>query len=948
MTTINFPRKRLSPAHCAVFAAFIATLASAAYAPPATATPEKAAKFYENAVTRHEKNDVAGAIVQLKNAIQQDPKMLAAQILLGKLLLQQGDAEAAETTFEQALRLGVDRSEIAVPMAQAALELGKPDKVLQGAGPDGLPTGPRVELLILRGHAYRATRDLDAAERSYREALALDSRNVPARLSLADLWIQQGRREVARKAIGEIMALAPKDPRPWELSGKLALAQGDGTAALDAYGKAIALHPDDTDALVARTMLLIERGALDEAAKDLDTLKRISPTEPRGLYARALYGARRDDEHMVREALQALVDAVDRVPRDVLRTRAADLLKLGGLAYYGLGQHQKARVYFEEYLLARPGDVGARKVLASILLGQGWPREAIDVLESARRAAPQDPDLLLLLGSAHMARRRYELANGYLEEALRASGGSSAAHTALGLSLLGGGNDLLGIDHLERALKKDPGQARAGLALAIIELRRGRARAALEHTEAVVRSDPKNPVAYNILGAARTAAGDRRGARVAYEKAIELQPGLVAARLNLARLEAADGDFAAARTRLETILKQQPKNREALFELALVEESARRPEEAIRLLEKARGGDRRSVAASVRLVDTYLRFRQPEKALEVAREAEATAPENLEVLGALGRAYSANGNDQLAQQSFGRMTRLAGFDPAWQTRIAGYQLASGNTAGAVQSLERALSAQPEFVPAQVMMAEVDLQRGDVARAEQRARGIAKRDPESPAAQRLLADIALATKKYQQAVDAYRKVLSNDPSTEAAIRLYRAQISAGTLKDAILSMEAWLQTNPDDAVARRALAEGYLRAGNLAAARTQFETVLVKDSTDPVVLNNLANVLLRQGDPKAVDHAQKAHQLAPQDAAIEDTLGWVLVQQGQADVGLRHLRDARLRDPQNAEIRYHLAAALVRAGRRNEARQELEQALKPGTSFQEIGDARKLLAELSAR
>jgi predicted Zn-dependent protease len=248
-----------------------------------------------------------------------------------------------------------------------------------------------------------------------------------------------------------------------------------------------------------------------------------------------------------------------------------------------------------------------------------------------------------------------------------------------------------------------------------------------------------------------------------------------------------------------------------------------------------------------------------------------------------------------------------------------------------------------------MMAEAELQRGDLARAESRARAIAKRDPENLAAQRLLADIALAGKKYGQAIEGYRKTLASNPSTEAAIRLYRAHLSAGGVPDAVKTMEGWLQSHPEDLMARRALAEGYLRAGNLAGARAQYEAIAAKENpADPTVLNNLANVLLRQGDAKALEYAEQAHRLAPQDAAVQDTLGWVLVQHRQVDLGLRHLRDARLRDPQNPEIRYHLAAALARAGRKDEARQELEQALKGGAGFPGDSDARKLLAELSGR
>ena len=112
-----------------------------------------------------------------------------------------------------------------------------------------------------------------------------------------------------------------------------------------------------------------------------------------------------------------------------------------------------------------------------------------------------------------------------------------------------------------------------------------------------------------------------------------------------------------------------------------------------------------------------------------------------------------------------------------------------------------------------------------------------------------------------------------------------------------------------------LAEGYLRVGNLPAARAGTRRFFANRARTATLLNNLANILLLQGDPQqATKYAERAHELAPGNASIEDTLGWALVQQGQVDRGLRHLRDARLRAPQNPEIRYHFAAALARAGK----------------------------------
>ena len=72
------------------------------------ATNPKAARFYEEALTRYEKKDMAGAIIQLKNALSIDKAMLPVHVLLGKALLAKGEVIAAEVAFDEALRLGVD------------------------------------------------------------------------------------------------------------------------------------------------------------------------------------------------------------------------------------------------------------------------------------------------------------------------------------------------------------------------------------------------------------------------------------------------------------------------------------------------------------------------------------------------------------------------------------------------------------------------------------------------------------------------------------------------------------------------------------------------------------------------------------------------------------------------------------------------------------------------
>jgi putative PEP-CTERM system TPR-repeat lipoprotein len=369
-----------------------------------------------------------------------------------------------------------------------------------------------------------------------------------------------------------------------------------------------------------------------------------------------------------------------------------------------------------------------------------------------------------------------------------------------------------------------------------------------------------------------------------------------------------------------------------MYELALAEQAAGRNAEAIRWLEKTLAQQRTNVAAAARLVELHLAAKAPEAALDVAKGISAALPENLDALAALATVYLALGDAKQAQTILDRMSRLAAFNPAWQTRIARSQLQANDAKGASYSLDKALSAAPDYLPAQALLAEMDLRAGALDKAEERAKALVKRAPEQATGYLLLAEVAMARRNYPEALNRFRAALAREQSTDVAMRLFAAHVRSGSAAAGNQFLESWVRDHPQDRRAKHALAEGYLRAGNLPAARARYEQLLKEQGEDESVLNNLAYILLAQGEAKALEYAERAHRLAPSDPAIGDTLGWVLVQQGQVEQGIRHLRDARLRDPASPEIRYHLAEALARAGRNDEARRELEPAVKAGVDF----------------
>ncbi len=908
---------------------------------------DKASRFYEDALARYEKKDIAGAIIQLRNALKEDPKNLSANLLLGQAHLANSQPVEALDAFEKASKYGADRSEVAVPMAHALLGTGKSREVLTRFPVEGMTGSKRMEMLVIRGQAYRQEGELVSAESSFEEARGIDPNAINATLALADLMSVRGRRTEALALADDAIRVKPQDPSAWYVKGSILQRFGDVAGAIRAYDQALTFDPRMVDARVSRATLLLNLGRIDAVAVDVDYLKREFPNEPRANYLRAVYLSGKGDAAGTQAALMEITQALDPVPIDILQARLPELLMLGGLAHHGLGAPQKARGYLNRFLQVHPGHPGASKVMGSMYLEQRDYVNALSVLEPLLKTAPNDPQALALLASANLGRGRGQQAARYLERALELGGESPEIQATLGLSLLRTGQSDVGMKHLEAAFAKDPNQDKAGAALALLYIRRGDPKRAVAIAEQMAQRFPSNLSVLNLVGVARAAAGDMRGARSAYEQAIRTDPSFTAAQLNLAKLDVQEKKLGAAKERLLAVEKARPKDIQAMFELGRLEDSAGNPAEAARWFEKARAIDQRDLKVALALTDLYLRTKEPAKALDIVRIIEPFEAENLEVLAALSSALLANGDSKGSINVLTRMTKIAEFDAVWQTRIAQLQMRANNMQGAGYSLDKAIAGNPAYLPARVTQVEVDLLSGQIDRAEARATAILREKPDLAIGYRLSADVAMRRGKYADAVNGYRAALAKEPSTEHALRVYEAHVRSGSVDKGIAFLEGWAKDHRGDFAVTMALAEGYLRAGNLAEARARYEALLKERGEEPNLLNNLANVAAKQGDgAKAVEYAERAFKAAPQDGLIQDTLGWLLVQNGAVDTGLKNLREARLRAPGNPEVRYHLAVALARSGRKDEARKELNEVIAANTRFDGIDDARQLQRELS--
>jgi putative PEP-CTERM system TPR-repeat lipoprotein len=858
----------------------------AACSVPAAAADSKASRLYEDALVRYEKKDLAGAIIQLKNALQIDPKMLPVQMLLGKALLAHSEVAAAEVAFTEALRLGVSRAEAVVPLARSLVGQGRlPEVVAPGPRFDsaGLPPAVRQELLLVQAAAHSDLGSPREAMKSILEARAIDPARPESWLAEVPVQIRSRHFREATAAADRALALAPNAAEAHYLRGSIAHAQGALPAALAEYDRALALDPAHVESRVSRAGLYMDQGRLNDVLREVAEARRLAPGDPRPTYLGALVAERKGDTKSARAAMAEITSLLDPVPIEFMRYRP-QMLMLGGLAHFGLGQNEKARPYLEGVTRQQPG-APAAKLLGQIYLGDKNYDRAIETLEGYVKGNPGDTQAVALLATAQLSKGRPARATQVLQDALK-SHDTPRLHAFLGLTLAGSGKRTDALAELEKAYRKDPSQIAAGAALVELYLRNKQPAKGLEIAESLVKRSPKDAQYHALLGYARAAAGDATRARAAYEQALKLDASFTAAQLGLARLDAGQHQDEAATRRLNALLARDEKNVEALIELSLLAERRGQAAEATRLMERAadhsQGGN---LGAAQGLVELHLRGGRIEAAKEAMKRLEAKAPEDLAVMMTGARVSLAAKDRQAAQVMLTRASRAAEFDAPTLVRIALLQMAADDAKGALYNAGKALQADAEFLPAKVMSVDANLRLGDVAEAERLARAIAQRQPRLALSQSLLGDVAVARGQPAVALEAYKRAHQIEPTGASLLRLYGAQERQDPQGAALLA-EAWIKSHPGDLQVRRALAASYARAGKLAPARGMYESLVAQSPGDAESLNNLANVLLLLKDPKALRVAEQALALKPDAAHIIGTTGWAAFQAGQGDRALQ--------------------------------------------------------------
>lgn len=126
--------------------------------------------------------------------------------------------------------------------------------------------GESAGALVFLGTIHERGRDFPAAERAYQRALGRDGNNLQARLGLAGVLNQQGKKAEALQVADEAARANPRSSVPQVTIARLQEAAGRRSEGIAAYRKALELDPDNVYAMNNLAWLLGKDGQnLDEA-----------------------------------------------------------------------------------------------------------------------------------------------------------------------------------------------------------------------------------------------------------------------------------------------------------------------------------------------------------------------------------------------------------------------------------------------------------------------------------------------------------------------------------------------------------------------------------------------------------------------------------------------------------------------------------------------------------
>lgn len=218
------------------------------------------------------------AIASLRSAIENDPELVEAYLLIGRLnLLPEGDAEEVRSAATKAIELleGNPAEQSDAYLLRALRQKEDKDKLADldaavKADPTNSDALQARALLRLQGA------DVNGAVEDLQALLKQDPTNQAVAQAAVEQLVSMNRIDDAVKLLTEALQANPNEGL-YRLRGIIYRTQGEEEKALEDFGKALAMQPKDPISLLQRAEISLARGDVKSAKRDLREAIRVSP-----------------------------------------------------------------------------------------------------------------------------------------------------------------------------------------------------------------------------------------------------------------------------------------------------------------------------------------------------------------------------------------------------------------------------------------------------------------------------------------------------------------------------------------------------------------------------------------------------------------------------------------------------------------------------------------------
>lgn len=886
-------------------------------------------QLVNDGIKQVQEKNVRGAIILFKNALEKDQNYFEARFQLAKALSATGNFEAAEKELQKVRRQNPSSHDVQIEMARVLAFTDRPDEALKGLSAYLGDNAADCEALEIAGLAYGIKEDYPVAVSLLKRAVtACGANNSSPGLSLATVYHRMGDIEKAETQLTQVMAKEPENRKALYLLVDIQISRKDNTAALNTLDRIIKASPREIEAQYRKGLLYIENNDFDNALVLSREMVKKFPDRPEG---HRLQGFSYFFKKQFTEALAPLQKSLIQQPN-------AGSYYMLGLTHYYRNESEQAMNQFQKALDLQPSFSRARVHLAVVLLNK---KRTDDAIREAKTAIAREPDNALahnVLGSAYLAKGDYTDGISELNKALALDPSLAEAHVKKGLAAMKRGMGRDAESELAAAVRLKPEVQDTRRILALYYINHNEPAKAVELLKQGIQGGRADAVTYYLMAEAYLQQKNVNEARTYYIKAKEADAKYDLAYLKLAAIYFMQDKREQGLQELRSLVEHSPDNMQALLLLASLAEVDNDEKEARTFyLRAADTKKKEGIIAAARYLQ---RTADSAKALTILDSGISESPTDIDLYEVKGQILLTMKKYKDALATFEAVERRnpqAGFGYLVNT-----YLSMGEPAKAIEKVQNEIKKNPTNQGLRAELSRVYTRMGKKTEAVEQANEIIRKNPDSPVGYLALARVYQGSDEIDKAIETLKSAPKGDnvPLRFMLGNLYSLKKNYPAALDQYRTIEN-TRTGAEQVFYQKAI---ILHAmGKRKEAEAEYQKVIRLTPNHARALNNLAYLYTEENRslPQALSYATRAFMFAPQDDAIKDTLGYVLLKNGRIDQGVQMLKKAAEGSPKNPSILYHLALAYQESGDSSRAVNNLEKALALG-DFPEARDAKILL------